>query len=891
MADEIVAKYRVDVSGASAALDQLAAKTQKTGQTLDDSFNKGSDGAKRLNTEMARQPKTIAELEVKLRNLKELLRDDTQIGTQGFKQVTAAIKETEKEIDKANGKLAETAKQGNSVIGTFKNIAAAVGIAFGVQQLISFGKEAVELSAKAEGVKRAFDKIGSSDMLQDLRNATRGTVSDLVLMQNSVKADNFKIPLQELGSLFQFAQARSRATGESVDYLVDSIILGIGRKSIPILDNLGISAVELREKLGDVGKANATIGDVAAAVGKIAQESLEKTGIEADTTADRLARNAVAWERLQTKAGDYIILIGLGLGKIIGLINDEEEALIKLANVNNSIVESFKNMRQESVNKGIRDMNDIVAEMTTHQEKSNKLQAERIGLETRMVQLNTGSRASAVINEQNAIRERLAIIKQTVTYLDLETIALKQIYDEEQRRAELDKLRESGIKNVFYYTEAIKDLNEQINAEGTEVANILPLIKQRTELEEKLKEVIGEETLAMKALREENEKLEKIERARADALNKAQEAEAERLLKQEEDNAKERVQIAQEMAQMLIEIEDYLARSSNEILDRDLFHVQSLANERIAIAVNAAENHVINADELAARLAKIDEELKQGEIDAQEAHNQRIFELNKDLADRNADLDEEELKKEEEKKEREMRLFEAFANTTVQLIGMVSQAQQESYQRDLDNLQERLDQGLISDEEYDKEKRNLLRKQNEAAKQAAIFQAIINTAVAVTSAAGVPVIGFALAILAGILGAAQIALITSQQPPAFAKGVVDLQGEGTGTSDSISAKLSKGESVITAKETSKHKGLLEAMNKGLAEKYILSNYVKPALDSAMLSGFADMGKSAEVNGLTANLKDHNIIAAMDRHRAADVAGFKMLAAKLDRRQPKRGGYA
>jgi hypothetical protein len=59
----------------------------------------------------------------------------------------------------------------------------------------------------------------------------------------------------------------------------------------------------------------------------------------------------------------------------------------------------------------------------------------------------------------------------------------------------------------------------------------------------------------------------------------------------------------------------------------------------------------------------------------------------------------------------------------------------------------------------------------------------------------------------------------------------------------------------------------------------------------MLSGFADMGKSAEVNGLTANLKDHNIIAAMDRHRAADVAGFKMLAAKLDSRQPKRGGYA
>jgi TP901 family phage tail tape measure protein len=243
---------------------------------------------------------------------------------------------------------------------------------------------------------------------------------------------------------------------------------------------------------------------------------------------------------------------------------------------------------------------------------------------------------------------------------------------------------------------------------------------------------------------------------------------------------------------------------------------------------------------------------------------------------------------EEEKRQ----IWEAAANTTIQLIGMVSQSIQEGYQRDLQNLDERLNQGLISEQEYDKEKRELLSKQNDAAKQAAIFQAIINTALAVTSAltAG-PIVGPILAALAGILGAAQIAVIASQQPPQFAKGVVDLQGEGTATSDSIHAKLSKGESVITAKETSKHKGLLEAMNKGLAEKYILSNYVKPALDSAMLSGFADMGKSAEVNGLTANLKDHNIIAAMDRHREADVAGFKMLAAKLDRRQPKRGGYA
>lgn len=41
----------------------------------------------------------------------------------------------------------------------------------------------------------------------------------------------------------------------------------------------------------------------------------------------------------------------------------------------------------------------------------------------------------------------------------------------------------------------------------------------------------------------------------------------------------------------------------------------------------------------------------------------------------------------------------------------------------------------------------------------------------------------------------------------FAEGVIDLQGPGTETSDSIRANLSKGESVMTAKETREHKKL------------------------------------------------------------------------------------
>ena len=111
MAEEIVAKYRVDVTEASKNLTDLANTAKKTEDAMaksakaaTDSFIAGSNGAKRLDAELAKQPKTLAEMELKLRNLKELLRDDTKIGTEGFKQVTKAIKETEAAIDKANGK-------------------------------------------------------------------------------------------------------------------------------------------------------------------------------------------------------------------------------------------------------------------------------------------------------------------------------------------------------------------------------------------------------------------------------------------------------------------------------------------------------------------------------------------------------------------------------------------------------------------------------------------------------------------------------------------------------------------------------------------------------------------------------------------------------------------
>lgn len=59
----------------------------------------------------------------------------------------------------------------------------------------------------------------------------------------------------------------------------------------------------------------------------------------------------------------------------------------------------------------------------------------------------------------------------------------------------------------------------------------------------------------------------------------------------------------------------------------------------------------------------------------------------------------------------------------------------------------------------------------------------------------------------------------------FKEGVIDLQGPGTTTSDSIPANLSRGESVMTAKETKQYKPLFKAIrynNKALIDKELMN---------------------------------------------------------------------
>lgn len=185
-----------------------------------------------------------------------------------------------------------------------KSTLSAVTGYFSVLAIGNFVMDISRLAGEAEGVNAAFSKLdNSTKLMRDLKAATGGTVSELELMKRSVMASNFDISLKALPQLLEFATLRARQTGQSVDYLVDSIVTGIGRKSKLILDNLGISAVQLTEALGGASAASSTIGEVAEAVGRIASANLIKMGKLTDDAATRADRLAANWANVKVQMG------------------------------------------------------------------------------------------------------------------------------------------------------------------------------------------------------------------------------------------------------------------------------------------------------------------------------------------------------------------------------------------------------------------------------------------------------------------------------------------------------------------------------------------------------------------------------------------------------------
>jgi hypothetical protein len=206
----------------------------------------------------------------------------------------------------------------------------AMGKALGVAGIVAFGakiaqvtSEIAQLGAQSLALKSSFDQVqggaaNATAILESLRSASRGMISDYDLMLSANKAALLGVAdtAEEMSGLLQIAATRGRAMGISSTQAFNDIVTGLGRMSPLILDNLGIT-VDLE---ATTAKYAATLGKSAAALTdaerkqalvNAVMESSASLMEGANASAQNLAGSGFA--QLNTAWGNFKTAIGESL--------------------------------------------------------------------------------------------------------------------------------------------------------------------------------------------------------------------------------------------------------------------------------------------------------------------------------------------------------------------------------------------------------------------------------------------------------------------------------------------------------------------------------------------------------------------------------------------------
>lgn len=298
-------------------MEAAGRKTSKEYKDMAEQYRTTSKAIRETTKEISAQTQRLSVMDMtmnQLRKQQKMLQrelDDTVkalhpeaygVLEQRLKDVSGRISEL-KQNAKSFGEIASSDQVNGIFLGT---MATKLADLLGQQAsklkefVLESARAGVEMAEQADGVTKAFNAMDNPNLLDNLRKATKGTVNDVQLMTAAVQAKDFRIPLEDLGKYLQFAQLKAQQTGQSVDYMTNSIVTGLGRKSPMILDNLGISAAEISEKTKETG-------DFMKAVAEIVDTQLAAAGETYISAADRAAQKTVELQNAQKALGDEIL--------------------------------------------------------------------------------------------------------------------------------------------------------------------------------------------------------------------------------------------------------------------------------------------------------------------------------------------------------------------------------------------------------------------------------------------------------------------------------------------------------------------------------------------------------------------------------------------------------
>lgn len=766
--------YQLDTSQVKAAT-QVVTQAKTATDQLKQSTKQLSDQSKQTSQQYKAN---IQDIIGEMTLLKQKIMETATTDKARLNELIPKYQQLKEQVNQFNRSLEGTAKSSASVgvsLGGVYNAVRTVLVAGLIRETANAVIQMTALAGKIEGVKRAFDKLPNSVLLmEELKQRTHGALTELELMQKALQAKNFGIPIEQLGKLLEFAAIKSQQTGISIQYLTDSIVTGLGRESIKILDNLQIDIGKLKARMQETGK---TMREV---VGDIVNEELKKMGGYLETGETKVNRLTTAWKQLGAEvsktgaSGSLIDFLTKGLegwralfaaqgGDVKGFLQTEAARAEAAANVSKIRDDATKNLTNE--------IGLTIEELNLRKQVLQELKDEKqVRDEGRNILQKFGDFVGRkILDEKVFLEDKIAIMEYETEVYTIQLDLLEKLQKSNEIKDELDK---ENVVTIETLEKKIEDLTDQ---------------KKKLNVEDRA---------GIKAI---NFQIEAVQRLidKLNDLGMDRKSSASEIRKAFEDNP------------ILAELAGKVDKGVDASLDKSLELIKKRIQGKLKLYSDAEKE----------REKQREKELKD------EGRQQRIL---TDMAIQSAHMilsawNAAASQREDttvESLDKQMKAFDEYAERTLKTAGS--------------NERRRLELEIKIDEE-----RKRLEAQRETAQIAAderaaarekkerLRQIAIDTAAGIVRALTIsPGIGRGGGIAAGIIAGTSI--IQAAIVNKYKDGVIDLKGEGTETSDSIPAMLSKRESVMTAAETKSSMNILKSirarkLNDKIFEKLVVNS--------------------------------------------------------------------
>lgn len=407
------------------------------------------------------------------------------------------------------------------------------------------------------------------------------------------------------------------------------------------------------------------------------------------------------------------------------------------------------------------------------QESLNRqLAADEFNLAALKIKINQDTEKAIINNNKNSVGERLLGVKnffdESVKLLDLERE--RAILNAEGRKDELNRIQLAYNSDYKKLEEDKQKSSEKIFVDEFNKAKQRIDEKKALEEAEFNKELVDLQTqLANKEItfQEYEDKLVQIKRDAVEETINAQisQVQAELLSATlsfeqrkslEEQLAALKIALSQATTDALIEDEDKRLKSAEEALEAQ----KKIEEQKKQLISDASQNLAETLDLDAGNLERLITNISDGFENAWEAIGS--------VAAVVGDVFDSVFEANIEKIDQQIEASEAYYDRQIQLAG------NDEVQRQLIEAEAEKKRKLLEDK-----KRKEKTKQAKIAKAAALTQAAINTALAVTAALATQPflpLGPTMAVLAGVLGAVQIAAIAAKPIPKYSKGTSNHPG-------------------------------------------------------------------------------------------------------------------